>query len=93
MPNGSRPGPKPDPYRARVRALFSEYSDRTFARYWRAHTRLMVLKEYGAIDQAGFRDAIARATRPNGTINVTKLADISETLAAIWVVELEDGGE
>ncbi len=30
-----KPGPKPDPLRAEVRAMFPEWSDRTFATYWR----------------------------------------------------------
>jgi hypothetical protein len=32
----SKPGPKPDPTRKMLRRLFSEWSDRTFATYYRA---------------------------------------------------------
>lgn len=88
VPNGtsSRPGPKPDPYRAFVRQMFSEWSDRTFARYWKAHTRLLALKEHGVIDgDDGFKAVLARATRPNGSINVVKLDRISEAIALDWL--------
>ena len=42
-------GPKPDPYRAFTRRTFEEWSDRTFATYWRANRTLAELVEMGAM--------------------------------------------
>ena len=68
----SKPGPKPDPARAYARKLFSEWSERTFATYWSAMQRLDV----GGEDAK--RAALAAAIRPNGSINVSKLARIAD---------------
>lgn len=95
MPNGtgSRPGPKPDPFRSFMRQQFAEWSDRTFARWWKAHQRLRALMEVGAIDgEAGYKAITARATRANGSVNVSKLDRISEEIAALWVIRQEEGG-
>lgn len=95
VPNGSssRPGPKPDPFRAFMRQQFADWSDRTFARWWKAHQRLKVLMEVGAIDgEAGYKDVTARAARANGSVNVNKLDRISEEIAAMWVIRQEEGG-
>jgi hypothetical protein len=90
-PNGTKrpgkPGPKPDQARAHMRRLFAEWSDRTFARYWKCHKRLTLLKEYGAIDNAGYENAIKAATRPNGSLNISKLERVTEDMAAMWIAQ------
>jgi hypothetical protein len=97
--SSSRPGPKPDPGRAAVRALFPEWSERTFATYWKAHCQLKALDGLKGVppgSNAGseFGRAVKAATRPNGTLNVTRLAEIAEAKAAFWVVEnFADGAE
>lgn len=89
----SRPGPKPDPFRNFMRRQFAEWSDRTFARWWKAHQRLKLLMEVGAIDgEAGYKAVTARASRANGSLNVNKLDRISEEIAALWVARQEEGG-
>lgn len=91
MPTGTKqpgkPGPKPDQARAIMRRLFAEWSDRTFARYWKCHKRLIALKEYGAIDDAGYENAIKAATRPNGSLNISKLERVTEGKALMWIAE------
>ena len=89
MPTGTKPpgkpGPKPDPARAIMRRLFAEWSDRTFARYWKCHQRLTALKEAGAIGASGYENAIKTATRPNGSLNISKLERVTEGVAAMWI--------
>jgi hypothetical protein len=77
-----------------MRQLFSEWSDRTFARYWKAHKRLAVLVEVGAITKDDWTKAIIGATRPNGGLNVVKFDQITEDMAAMWIArhEAENGG-
>ena len=71
-------GPKPDPYRAFTRRTFEEWSDRTFATYWRANRTLAELVEMGAMAEDQRRAVLASAIRPNGTINVCKFARNSD---------------
>jgi hypothetical protein len=76
----SKPGPKPDPVRLRLRRLMSEMSDRTFATYWQAFGILGDLKAAGAITDGQARAATAAAIRPNGTLNVCKFARNADAL-------------
>lgn len=88
LPNGTgsrRPGPTPDARRAAHRALFPEWSDRTFARYWKAHCRLAALRAAGAINEYQWSEIIAAATRQNGTLNVAELDRRTEDMAAMWI--------
>ncbi len=62
-------GPKPDPVRAVMRRTFSEWSDRQFATFWRAHR---MLAEF--TDESTYKAAIEIASRPNGSLNVSKFA-------------------
>lgn len=73
-------GPKADPHRAFTRRLFTEWSDRTFATYWRGSRLLSDLVELGAISDAERRAVHAAAIRPNGSVNVCKFARNSEAM-------------
>ena len=53
-------GPKPDPYRAFTRRTFEEWSDRTFATYWRANRTLAELVEMGAMAEDHRRTVLAQ---------------------------------
>jgi|SRR5512134_3710316 hypothetical protein len=94
MPNGTKStgksGPKPDPARATMRRLFSDWSDRTFARYWKAHQLLVALMQEGALDRDGYEQAIKDSTRPSGSINVTRLSRIAEGRLMLWLVQQRD---
>lgn len=71
----SKPGPKPDPQRAMIRQSFREWSDRTFATYWKGHQLLINLERDGLVDRDGrikLAEAInKRIARPNGTFSVS----------------------
>lgn len=82
-----RPGPKPDPDRAVIRQMFSDWSDRTFARYWKAFRRAQALVEYGVVDS--FESVLKKASRPNGSINVSKFDQITEAIALDWLARRE----
>lgn len=73
-----------------MRRLFSDWSDRTFARYWKAHSLLIALMHEGALDRAGYEQAIKASTRPSGSINVTKLGRIAEAKLMLWLVNQSD---
>lgn len=74
-----RPGPAPDPYREFCRQLFSDWSDRTFSRYF---ATCQLLSEMGGPDLRAW--ATARATRANGSINLSKLENIALILEDEW---------
>jgi hypothetical protein len=75
----SKPGPKPDPFRAYLRNQMRDFmSDRTFATYWRAFRTFSDLVEMGAITDAERRAAMIAALRPNGDINVSKFARMAD---------------
>ena len=63
-----RPGPQPHPTRTTMRRMFSEMSERTFDTYFAAMGIL-----WAFADQADIEAAVRAATRPNGSLNVTKL--------------------
>src|SRR3954452_23181247 len=68
-----RSGPKPSALVAAQRELLRDCSDRAFARY-RLALELLPSKE----DR---KRAIAAASRPNGSLNISKLLDIAMTAA------------
>jgi len=78
--SSSRPGPERDPIRAFTRKQFAEWSDRTFATYWSALRRL----EAAGADP---RVALVAAIRPNGSINVSRLARIADQELMTFVKE------
>lgn len=80
--SSSKPGPKPDPARARLRKDNAEWSDRTFATYWRAWQIL-----FSACGVDVMREALRAAVRPNGSINVSKFARIADRELMIAVDE------
>ncbi len=86
----SRPGPKPDPMRHVLRRLFSDWSERTFSTYYRAHRQLAALEEFGAITHEEHRRLMALSHRPNGSVNVSKFARIAEDRASMWVASLDE---
>ncbi len=83
-----RPRPKPDPLRRRLRKDFADWSDRTFATYWRAFQVLGELAAAGAITDEDRRDAVRLCTRPNGSFNVCKFARVTDGHLMRWA-----GGE
>ena len=95
--SNSRPGPKPDEHRRLLRSLFPEWSERTFATYYKAYCQLTMLDRFNGADSTAegscFREAIMAVRRPNGTLNVTRLAEIAEAKAAFWILDncTEDG--
>jgi hypothetical protein len=72
-----------EPARAATRNLFREWSERTFATYWRA-TKILTALE----GREGCLAAIKQATRPNGSLNVAKLERLADT-AIVRYTELE----
>jgi hypothetical protein len=64
-------GPRPSPWLEYLRDLLPEYSPRTRARYAQA---MSWLSPHG---QEAMKSAIDAATRPNGTVNVTRLIEIA----------------
>lgn len=85
----AKPGPKPDPVRAHMRREFGEWSDRTFASWWLAFRQLGELADLGFISDEQRRQIMALAVRPNGSINVSKFAQVASDLAALYVAGLE----
>lgn len=72
----NRPGPKPDPTKAMIRAMFADWSPRRFETYWSGHKLLLALEREGYVDRDE-RIALAqeindRIVRPNGTFSVAR---------------------
>jgi hypothetical protein len=77
LPSGRKRGRPPrDEISAIVDALFTEWSARTRARY----TRAWRLARFAGIDIAVL---IPRVTRPNGTLDVARLLELAEGIAAM----------
>jgi hypothetical protein len=64
-------GPKSPEWRKTLREMFQEQSPRTHARYIKAFKLLQ------AFDAEARKAAIMQASRPNGSLNVSKLLDIA----------------
>ncbi|OBI53596.1 hypothetical protein [Mycobacterium sp. E787] len=80
-----KPGPAPDPYRAQVRGL--QYSDFGCERTMQTYVAAMAM--LGAFaDHDAFAAALAAATRPNGSLNVSKLRRLAD---AALMGAIEDG--
>jgi hypothetical protein len=69
-------GPKPSSWQAGFREMFPEYSKRTQARQIRAFRLL------NACGEGAFKEAVKAATRPNDSVNVSKLLEIAERMYA-----------
>jgi hypothetical protein len=70
-------GPRPDEFKAKIKTLMmngSEWSQRTFERYWQAYK---MLAESGASEDERRQ---LRAARPDGSVNVSKLVRGAEML-------------
>lgn len=79
-----------DQRRARLRQMFPEWSDRTFARYYGAFRATVDVAERIGEPEWGFsviRRANAAASRPGGGFNVTKFVDVCDTARAVRAVE------
>jgi hypothetical protein len=75
-----------DKGRAFYRNLFSDYSPRTFSRYVKAMDILERLAELSKQDtQALKAAAIKAASRPNGSMNISRLLEIAEGKAAMYI--------
>ena len=74
----ARPGPEPDPFRRYLRKQFAEWSDRTFATYWRAFQMLRELAAAGVVTDEERRDAVRLCTRANGSFNVCNFARVAD---------------
>jgi hypothetical protein len=88
-PNGMRKaGRKPDPLKATLRPLFSEYSERTLARYCNAVRRLQALGVGQGIDvndpNSPYIKALKICTRPNGSVNVARLSQMADDWCALY---------
>ena len=70
----SKPGPKPDSYRAAVRKMMAEMSDRTFDTFWAAFCTIRTFDGDDALQAA-----LKAATRPNGSLNVSKLSRLADS--------------
>jgi len=84
----AKSGPKPSAHRAALRKLFREWSERTFATYYKAHCQLLelgYLRNYPGHSDA--REVLQLAIRPSGSINVTKYARIAEMRCVFWIAE------
>jgi len=72
----SRPGPKPDPTKAMIRAMFTDWSPRTFETYWSGHKLLGDLVRLGYITHEQkveiAQEIHGRIDRPNGTFSVRR---------------------
>lgn len=72
----SRPGPKPDPLRAQLRASFDAWSDRTFDTWWKGFTMQRQWVIDGLMtheEKVELAEAIQKKIlRPNGTFSVSK---------------------
>lgn len=78
----SKPGPKPDEYRALVRKMMSEMSDRAFDTFWSAMRDLQTIDGEDAC-----LAAIRASTRPNGSLNVSKLRQLADSAVVRAVME------
>jgi hypothetical protein len=83
----SRPGPKPSPNRVALRRSFPEWSERTFSTFYTACLRASHLKHVGGMDI--YEEAINLATRPSGSLNVSKFARIVEARLVFWLLDQE----
>jgi hypothetical protein len=72
-------GPKRDAARAIVLALFSDWSPRTQARYWKAHSQLQWVD--GIQGTNSLETCIKACSRPNGSINVLEFERRAESIA------------
>jgi hypothetical protein len=77
-------GPKRDAARAIVLALFSDWSPRTQARYWKAHSQLQWVD--GIQGTNSLETCIKACSRPNGSINVLEFERRAESIAAAFTV-------
>jgi hypothetical protein len=67
--------------RAVQRALFDTWSDRTFARYWKATQALVAMVGY---EQA--KVIVHSYARPNGTLNVAAILEHALDMAAVRLI-------
>jgi hypothetical protein len=82
-------GPKRDAARAIVLALFSDWSPRTQARYWKAHSQLQWVD--GIQGTNSLETCIKACSRPNGSINVLEFERRAESIAAAFIVRSAPG--
>ena len=76
-----------DPFKSTLRLMFSEYSDRTFERYYLAYRRLQGLGVLQGVAEMSdpaspYAKALKICTRPNGSVDVTRLSQIAEDWCA-----------
>lgn len=83
-----RRGPQSDLYLDTTRAFFPEWSDRTqrtYARAWRLADQLHQVTGQGLM-----LEAITRATRPGGNLNVSRVSDFIDTRVALFVIDVDN---
>jgi hypothetical protein len=87
LPSGRKRGRPPrDEISAVVDALFTEWSARTRARY----TRAWRLLRFAGVD---ILDLIPRVSRPNGSLDVAKLLELAEGIAAVHIIKTAEADE
>lgn len=91
----SKIGRPADPTRKELRALFPDWSERTFARYYKGVKQLretsigtMAPDEWRTAAHTRANDA---ATRPNGSFNVSKFVEVCEAQCAARIAEWSGG--
>jgi hypothetical protein len=80
-----QPGRPRDETRGKAEQVMRQggvWSDRTFARYWRAHRILYDLYGPDAAHQA-----VLRASRPNGSLNAAQLTREADAALFRWIDE------
>jgi hypothetical protein len=76
-----------------VRRLFSDWSDRTFARYWNAQRRIRMFGPGDELANREFlKETVRSITRKNGTFSVARLESIAEDVQVRWLLNNFDFG-
>lgn len=67
-----------------------EWSERTFATWYRAHCQLLELATLkGDAEHRDHKEVIAASERPNGSMNVSRYARMAEARCAFYIAELD----
>ena len=93
VPNGSkRRGRPPSPTRAALRQIMgTEWSERTFARFYWAYCTLVDIELAGV--GGCYKRAIALCTRPGGSVNVSRLVRVAEIAQIEYELSTMDEAE
>lgn len=80
-----------DSHRNKLRSLFPDWSERTFARYYKAVTQVRNVAAATTAPDGWAKEALehanSAATRANGSFNVSKFSEMCEGQCAGRIVE------